>query len=235
MTMIDETSLAECRELALRVAPELSGQPLYLVDTQELAGLPCGDNCMGFAAIDSFMDRNIADRLGERYIGAGPVIGLDGERIKAAAEPGAFEPCLRSVVVHEVAHCYPVKKISEPRDTPLTRAIQHKAMRQSWAAPRPEPIADTTHDLNFMRRAMHLYGRAVRAGYQLPLAGLVGTFLHQSREEFYLAALLRELLEMRDAQMHEIEATSPPREFLDLWEGDVGNYKFFRERNVCPA
>lgn len=231
--MSDTGLFEDCRQLALTCAPELSTAPLYIVDAADLVGLPCDrPDCLGWALDDYLFDHNIGDRLGDRYRGPGPVIALFTDAIReSVSATGDFAQLVANVVVHEVAHIVPRREILEPGNTNEVRQLQLARMTTCWNMADPEPgTADDRHDWRFIRRALHLLVRALEAGRDIPLGGLFNTANHfQSREEFYLAAVLSEALAMRGATFAEIEAVPAPTALMELWESDLNLYRRFRK------
>lgn len=213
---VSDDLLAEMRDLVWYVSPELKAQPLYLCWRSDIPDLPL-TCCLGQAFAGPVMDMNIADALGDQYTKPGPVIMLDRAAIDAAANPGAFVQCLRSVTLHETGHVLPSQPVVEPPefppDFPKVRDVQLKLMTDVQSAPQPAAGAkNDVHDWRFIRRAIHLWCRAAEGGFGAPLMQLLG-YGHY-HEQVYLEILLPEIHAMRFASFDEIEKTPPPPALL---------------------
>jgi hypothetical protein len=223
MTMIDADLLAECREFARIVAPELTA--LNVVDVEILAGLPVRGCCLGFSGSPALKDNVVAERIPD-YEG-GAIICLDFGGIEAAANPGCFRQCVNAVMGHETGHVVPKQ---EPFDilpaTPLIRAYEIERLRTDLQGPMLDGPADVSHGAAFLRRCIHIYVRACAAGYDIPLSSMLGYASEwHSPPQYYLPYCLKEAMAMRHATFAEIEATDPPPGLVERWAADLELYR----------
>ena len=219
--------LNKSHKLAIQVAPELIARPLYVCDARDFAGLPTFCGCLGWAHDNPITDWPLADALGDRWQGLGPIIALDFPAIEEAADPGAFERCCLSVLLHEVAHVLPPPPpMADLPKTPRLKKLQLEVMASTTKAHEVQPGSTRDgHGPAFIRRALHLYVRAAALGYSIPLGGLLGSSNpYRQREEFYLPWVLPEALRMMAANFATIEATPPPPALVELVQADVDFY-----------
>ena len=136
--MSDDARLAKYRPLVFGIAPELNERPLYLHDVREFDGLPAhAGGCLGWAHNGANTDWPIADRLGSRWEGPGPVIAIDFEAVQVAARSSeTFENCVASVLIHEVAHVLPPPPpMADLPPTPERKAFQLEVMAPGNKSP----------------------------------------------------------------------------------------------------
>lgn len=214
--MID---LTRCHDMAIALAPELGRRPLYVVTADDLGDIPRSPSCQGWATGDN---RAIAKRLGDRWRGAGPTICLDPVSIAEHCQPDSFDLYVAGVVVHEAAHILPAPAESRYRlPAALTADMQELALRSHLSSVPENPTTDPHHDGRFVRRAMHLYIRALLLGFAVPHDIHISPCVCL---EYYLPILLREVVDMRSKTFAEIEATDPPIAFLAQWKADTALY-----------
>lgn len=225
----------ECRRLAAAVAPELREYPLYLLDTRETNRPEHSNVYSGYTMRGGRIDPHLRNVLKARgkWRGPGPIIVLCVPMLAHAAE--GFRVKTLQVMLHELAHVLPAVRLREPTgQNPevaakwrYEHALSYEDDSQRGQIEAAIKDADD-HGARFIRVALHLWIRAVRAGWLLPLTWLcaghvtnlspVGWFSPPSR---YLEALDDEPIRMAEATFAEIEATDPPAEFSRLWEYDL--------------
>ena len=102
-------------------------------------------------------------------------------------------------------------------DIPAETVREHQLTKLATAATKPQCAA--MHDHQFIRRVLHVWFRAISAGWDVPIYRLFGpdceSFLQPPH---YLASLMTELTAMQSATFVAIEAVSPPLAFSRLWE-----------------
>lgn len=227
--MTDQELLDDAHEVLIQLAPERNFQPLYIVEAGELAGLHTPPDSMGWAMTAPFFDRNIADRLGDRYIGPGNLIVIDLRAIEQNF-PGESGDHVRTIAIHELAHCLPALPVRDIPDTAEVREIQNEMMQKSCALPVPKPGAEGHyHSWTFIRRCCHLLFRASMLGIKVPPHAMTGEGWQHDITRYMLAAMA-ECVEMQNATFAEIEATEPPALFMDYWQRDLTFYHDFYKR-----
>lgn len=228
--MISPDLLTRCHDMALALARELRQRPLYVIDVSDLGDLaPRSSSCLGWADISPVENAAIAARLGDRWQGAGPTIALDGAAIREQVRPEQFDRFVLGVALHETAHILPSPTTFVSRAPSFVAATMDAyRFHKSLTAPDLDPTVDANHDSRFVRRAMHLYVRALLQGFDVPSDFLMA---QHTRPDHYLSIALKEAVEMRDATFAEIEATDPPRDFLRQWESDIEFYNRIRNRS----
>ena len=213
--------LAECRNMALTVAPELTAAPLY--PTNLPSGYPdCGDT-LAFTVtrgIDFAIRRHLIDE--GRWQGPGTII--------AFCQPMSRDESL-GLLLHEVAHAVPYKSPSaDVEPTAETQSLQ----RQFVANRLLHPVGDlptmpawySSHGLAFVRRCLHLHFRAWRSGVEigLPMISFAGSDYDLSPPWKYRRALGDEPQRMMLASFREIDATPAPAEFRSLFHSDIHDW-----------
>jgi len=237
--MLSSDLLAECKELAFTIAPELCERPLYLIDSRRFDGLPVprGGCLLGFAIPGGTRcDYNIRSALADVWQGPGNVVALCFDAIReAAVSEDAFRGCVLNVCVHELGHLLPMGEIAirddaDLYDCELVRERQFKQRAEALVSPEtPVDAPDNPHNVAFIRRCVHLWSRASLAGWSIPSFDLFGGDLwFCSQTPHYLAAVHRELFALRTANFATIEDTPPTFEFVDMWEGDLANYQKYQ-------
>jgi hypothetical protein len=206
--------IAECEQLAHRIAPELAEHPLYTLTAPEVPWLKMPEDCRGFALPHGAIG-GIREVLGERWQGPGPAIVL------AVQE----RPLMLRTMLHEVAHVLPSREtFISVNSPPIFMEFQCRVLNDGLAEPAEPPMdaPDNWHDWRFIRRALHLFFRASAIGYHdIPIYDLFrGWFM--SQEPHWLCELLPELQAVPPScRFAEIEQREPPSGFMALWEHSV--------------
>jgi hypothetical protein len=237
---IDDTILSHCRNLARQVAPELfARRPCYIVCSSIFDGLPAmPESCLGVC----FDGRTTFYDFRERIPGwtkPGPVVILFGDAIAASVLPEYFQDAVLGVLLHELAHALPVRSDipehdhADLFDVPLVRERQQGWRLAADALPDPEVEAvDNPHNMQFVRIAVHLLGRAQLRGWQISSFGLFGPDLwFLSQPPHFLLPLMKEIVDCQHDPFSSIVATAPPREFSDMWESAVAFH--VRRESLC--
>jgi hypothetical protein len=131
-------------------------------------------------------------------------VGLCLHEIAAAcAAPDQFFRCVLQVALHETSHV-------------VDRQLHETALCYASMAA-PYDVGDA-HDVNFARRALHLWYRAVTKGWEIPLEQLLGSwFCHMPQEQNLLPCLIAECDRLRNATFEEIQTVPTPAGFSALW------------------
>ena len=125
--------------------------PLYIFGTNELGDLVSRCSCLGWAC--GQVDGNVRKCLGEKYVGPGNLIVLDGKAIADAALPGSFHACVLNVAVHELAHCLPVcMPAAEVSATPEDLEFDGGLLAHQLTKAIRSIGLDSAHDWRFIRR-----------------------------------------------------------------------------------
>lgn len=231
--MIAESTLTECRELAIEIAPELSQRPLYIVDARRFDGLPTLSGCLGWAQPGHFPDFEQRERI-PGWDGPGPIIALDGDAIQDEYGPRYREGALQ-VMTHELAHVLPVSAVNMAtvadgiHDTPQMRFAIRQHIEDKLSTPSPEPgsVGDH-HGMAFVRRCCHLWARAKFAGVSVPINGIFGPDCAVRATAHAVTELVTEFDQMRSMTFAQIEATTPPTDFQAFWTESLDFYnKYF--------
>lgn len=224
--MIDESLLAECRNLALTLAPELSAAPLYILARP--ACLPIRDGVLAIAIEDG-----LCVPLEEHLIETGAWQGR-GPMIVFGDVDMTREICL-GVFIHELAHVLPARRFD---DVPLTAEQSEEWQRsidEHLANEKPAPGVprwSPGHGRTFIRIALHLWWRLALAGEVVPFDGLCAGFeLDLSPAFRYWQAIGNEPVRMQHATFAEILATQAPAAFMDEWHA---NLRYFMSKNPQP-
>ncbi|MEQ8850143.1 hypothetical protein [Botrimarina sp.] len=215
--------LETLRQFALQIAPELSAQPLYVV--QQPAIYPQTTYASAYALkFGCPIIRQVVKEAGD-WIGNGPAIVI--------IEEPADSRDLLATIVHETAHLVPSKKLSEDREPTAAEMVGAFRMAERWAetpeihqGPSGEPWGGA-HGIDFIRRALHLHDRALRHGHDVPFdsLGVAGHYYGLSWAGKYARALGDEPERMRSLTFAEIEATDPPQAFARLFDEDVERWR----------
>lgn len=229
--MLDPSLLSHCENVAHTVAPELRDRPLYIVDGSTLTDLAIGHHhhdCMGWAHSGIVTNYALRERIGVAWQGPGPIISLLPDAIQS--EWGAdFRDGVLNTLLHELAHVLPPSPdipqddFADVFDVPTIREWQRKKWTEAQARPDPTPgAADDPHGSQFIRIVTHLWARSTLAGWNISSCNLYGgDCWYLSQPPHFVAALLKEICEMRNAPFAEIIATDPPADFLALWRGGL--------------
>jgi hypothetical protein len=216
----------DCKQMAVRIASELTRRPLYIRDARDFDGLPSNGPCLGWAHDSATTVWPLAHAVGGDWQGPGPIIAIDLAAIANNALPNAFEQHVRSVVIHEIAHVLPPP--TPLADFPHSHGLAARQLELLEAAaqkPEPEPNADPFHNLSFIRRCCHLYYRAVVLGYGVMPHAMFVSEPWLSRLEIYFAHAIGECARMREATFHEIESLPIPAALSDQWHRDLRFYE----------
>lgn len=210
-------------EIIVSLAPELAG-----VDVADAADFPTiPTSCYHGFATDT-----------HNPLGDAPLLLLNWEAIEQDSLPGRLSACLLSVAIHEAAHVLPRRP---PLEWPTAGVIREllpefktHLLAKSLLSPQDFSIPCPGHDSTFLRRGLHLHGRAIQAGFDVPLQQFVGPVGNGwlSPEEDYARILCGEVQELRSATFAEIAAVEPPEEFTKLWQDDLVRFEQ-REKARC--
>lgn len=227
--MIPEPLHSDCLSVATDIAPEID-QPLYLVDTADVADLPVAKLAVnGCVVVERYFDVRLRERLGARYAGPGPVIFINTTNIAKDIRPELFDCAVRTFFVHELTHYLPFRRVEEIDDTPRVRQLQAERMEMSCdpvLCSAVEVYPWSQHDADFTRFALHLFHRADRLGFDMSLKELCGGYLMYalSGPSVYQAELGDEPERMLGAKFDEIAAAEPPAGFTELFARDCEFY-----------
>jgi hypothetical protein len=213
--------LRDCRDLCLRVAPELAAAPLYV--TVSPPDYPRPRGCAAFTPLGS-----LDCRLRQHLIDAGEWQG-PGTAI-VFCEPPTWRNDWFGIALHEAAHNLPL--VAMPTGDVATDAAGIAASdRQLAAWASTGDACDSAaidfdrhrqHGLRFIRACCHLHHRAARAGYPLDYSALrfAGPHYQRSTENSYAQALGDEPARMIDKGFAHIAAATLPDSFFELYLAD---------------
>jgi len=217
--------ITDAYRMAATIAPELSTQPLYIIEQPTDFPVPWAQGYISRPTPLAIRDRLKA--AGE-WKGQGPCIVVVPEEITKETYDAHFSSrrIFNRVIVHELAHAVPVVSPLEDPEPTEADCIRQLASFREWAStPEPEPGEmpwDGDHGDRFIRRALHLYERTCLAGFDVVGAGLCAGWQYGlSDPRKYFEALGDEPERMREATFAEIEATDPPAAFAELFAADV--------------
>ncbi|MCE9555916.1 MAG: hypothetical protein K8T91_21415 [Planctomycetes bacterium] len=212
---LEDVLLSEARNLGMRLAPELTAAPLYVLHARTLPTLPRPVDTLAYVAWCLQPLRQQLEQDGH-WRGPGPAIVF-------VADGQPREQHL-ATLIHEVAHVLPHTPIADVAPTQENCAAEMAAI-EVWA--RSEPAHDRPrwaphHDIQWHRRLFHLWWRlCLLDRIALPLGGLTGHQYDLSSAAFYWQALGSEPLRMAEATFAEIEATPLPAGFEAAWYRDL--------------
>lgn len=213
--------LADCRQLAAVVAPELAAAPLYILDAPPGWNPDPSSEACALVVRDCEVEQHLRDT--GAWKGAGRTIIFHPERIATAAESHYVDKqaFLLAAAVHELAHAVRLpalrnKPAPTPREVSEDVAINRRLEALQPEADRPFWFGD--HGCAFIRAAIHLARRGWKAGYEFPGAMLAHTLTPLF---FYDKALGDEPERFATKTFDEIKTILPPVEFTDLYFRDV--------------
>ncbi len=219
MNIIDE-----CRQLAHAIAPELCDAPLYLLmgeaDRMHLS------DCHAYATpVGGRVNIALRDRLltADEWLGPGRAVVFYEADI--LADCNDFRRAMLELTIHEIAHAV-VQSIPTDVAEPSFIARQFDELRHNRDAREVsrEPTIEGDHGGPFVRRCVHLWQRAIWQGFHAPIWQICAGFRYgMSHACDYVEALADEPLRMRRASFAEIEATTAPPAFNELWQRDKTN------------
>jgi hypothetical protein len=232
-TSVTNTTLAECKQMALAVAPELAERPLYLLTSCNCCQIPPA--VMAYTPDPATLDLCSREtlRVFDEWQGPGTTIVF----VESAFEhyhPQHRQAAMMLVCLHELAHNLPLLEAAAlPVDHEPTQyeADEYGARQAAW---NNEPLFRRglpgwagDHGDYFIRTALHLHHRANKLGWQLPLNDLLcaGSMYSLSPATTYRATLADEFDRMADATFAEIAAEPYPAAFNDQLLADFTNWK----------
>lgn len=208
----------ELTQFAAQLGPEFAN--VNIVSTDDVPSVPSA--CLfGFAikaGSSPFDDRQL--------------VALNLDAIEDAAKPGRQAACVKSVLIHELGHCAtipPVEWADADREFIGDAMPQLRARLLMRDSKIPEPPIDSPesyHGAAFLRSMLHLYGRAIQLGADVPtdLYGSAGNGW-LSPEADYMRTLQGEIIAMRGERFANILATPAPAAFDELWTADIDLYR----------
>lgn len=207
------------KELALQVAPELSGSPLYIVEPPNgYSALP-QVKAFTLKAIDYKIRRALIERGG--WSGPGAMIVLNTGQL-------TDDESLTGALLHELGHNVPATAPPADHEPTADEAAKQVELIAFWAA-LPADTSDGAppwqphHGLGFIRNCLHLMHRAALLGIELPFPAVqfAGNCYGLSGAWRYAHALGDEPARMIGATFAAITETQLPTEFAELWAADV--------------
>lgn len=215
--MNTDEAIAEFRELAPQLAPELSAAPFYVLRQPE--ELPTPRNTTAYAITGRhLMLRDYLRSKGE-WRGWGPAIVLVDECDSRESFLG--------LAIHELGHHLPLKQLADDVEPTAQERKRQDAKVLAWAAADPDPMLRDQpwagHGARFVRVVLHLHYRMLWLGTALPLASLscAGCTYGLSPTWKYVSALGSEPFDLSGKSFREIHATPMPTKFVDLFTADV--------------
>lgn len=237
MVKIDDELLNECKNMALRIAPELRQQPLYFV--RRLPEWPVWQGAIAWAA--KFRDVVVEDylRKSNQWRGNGNVVVFDIEGIERAHVDDGLSGGMLGLVVHEVGHLLPLRKFTD-MEAPAPHIVERAAELHHQLASEPLPSGLPPwcggHDYQFVRRVIHLSCRAWELGYEFLAAYLAaGEQYGMSPIAHYAYQLRDEPYQMLGASFAEIEASPLPDAFMQIWRKDREAWEKEQEKTQQSA
>lgn len=214
--------LADFRELATRLAPELCDVPFYLL--RQPPSWPAPWDAFAYAV----RGRHIP--LREHLKATGQWQGQFGPTIVFIDEFATRDEFLASAI-HELGHVLPPVVLDDVPVTADEVAEQQVFLNRFAAADsRKEMIREPWqgHGLKFIRREIHLGHRLALQGLTVT-AAFAGGMYGLGPCWRYIEALGNEPQQMLNCSFSEIEAVPPPAAFTELFADDVARYRKNRE------
>jgi len=232
-TSVTDTTLAECKRMALAVAPELAERPLYLLTSCNCCQIPAA--VLAYTPDPATLDLCSRQtlQLFDEWQGPGTTIVFVQDAFEHY-RPEHRHAAMMLVCLHELAHNLPALEVEAmPVDHEPTEyeATEYANKFTAWNAEptfrkgMPGWVGD--HGDYFIRTALHLHHRANKLGWQLPLNDLLccGGMYSLSHPNHYRATLAEEFDRMADATFAEIAAEPFPESFNDQLLADFRNWK----------
>lgn len=212
--------LDNLRTLALKLAPELAGRHLTVVDT-------AGHAEWGGFALDVVRDNIFG---ADDWAGPGPVVAVD------ASQPA---PAMRGVLIHELAHILPVlpAEVESRISKHLPQADEYTATVKEHLAddPNNSPYVIKQHGPFWIRRVVHLFARAASKGIDVDHWSTMGYADWLSPLPKYLPCLLGQAMLYQFATFNEIDNLRIPDEVHEIHAADVHRYRVFMQREKMKA
>lgn len=226
------------RDFVLRIAPELSAHPVYIVDCDTGR---IDDFCLGCLAstLQPTASYAVAGKI-QNWRGAGTVFLLRSTIIRHQAEAKriTFDNLLAAIFVHETAHAVPIGspllKVEGRPDAKTMKLVRDFGLHLASEASTEPGGNDDMHGPGYVRRLLHCWVRSLHiTGFDdMPL--LCGPWFIGIDFAPYLLPLMPEIVRMRDRTFSEIESVDPPGEFLRAWQFDRISFLQRNKFNRAP-
>lgn len=229
---------ARAEALCRAVAPELADRPLYVLLRSELpAELRGNDDTLGCTMkhLDAIV-RPQLERLG-RWRGRGPAMIIDAKGVATtlARRPResrrrCFASAFLAVALHELSHILDIglDDVANPEPPAALVALGRRIMAAEAAGELPPTNGDGAaipwrwHEWRFIRIAIHLAHRAMRAGVDLSPLDVFDAAQHGLSATWeYAAALDDEPHRMASLNFAAISSAPVPAAFAAAWRRDV--------------
>jgi hypothetical protein len=219
MTMLSESTFHELGMLAVKLAPELLGAPLHLLN--HVDGWVKPDGALAYAFVGPPLGvRDELKRLGKWH-------GQWGAAIVFASEPESREELL-GLFLHELAHVLPARPaIIDDEVEPTVEQRQYQQVQlAAWAARSATADPWAGHGPDWIRRAIHLRYRAQLLGVDVPLKAMnvAGPAYALSMPSNYEIELNHEPAMSTRKTFAEIDAMLMPPRFAKRFADDVREF-----------
>jgi hypothetical protein len=203
------------RGLLLRLAPELSEGPLYVLSQPEHLPAPSLVNAyvvQGDAAMKAHLEAT------GQWFGMGPAVVYVDQTMSHEEQV--------KVLLHEGSHILP---FASAPDVEVSEISVQSALAgyDTWARDLEPQNVDLppwypSHGKNFTRICLHLWWRAAMLGHVIPFDGLCAGIRYGLNEPYcYWRSLGNEAVVMKHKSFSEILQTDPPSLFTEFWRADV--------------
>jgi hypothetical protein len=243
MANIFEGTRDKLTTLALRLLPELSAKPLYVIFFEEVGlNFPDADGCVMRNG-----DALVRELLGGKWRGRGPAIFLclGSLRVCRPGRHGLPESlnefcswlaeCFDITLAHELAHVVDAADVFDPPpNAPLPAASALRARVQRFLHEQPPPAtsqhtwptrhADSLagHRAAFWRAFAHIgYRLGVATGRGFDFEQLRTDYYGLSRSSDYYAAIRNEIPARATERVADIIKSPLPTALAQLWTGDI--------------
>lgn len=219
--------VAEFIEIAYRIAPiDLAERPLYVVQVSQLdawqSWIPA--DTTGLAGPDLDLSLHHVIERTQRWRGRGHCIVLNDVGWAAfSTTQETFRRNMLGTFLHEFSHCLEADRDFEspPEPTPaaLAEAVaEHSRAVECFHVDRANVPGWFTHNLNWIRAAVHVVERAQLAGAEVSLVDVVDTRRYSlGRVCRYKQAMLPETDALGAASFAEIRNAVPPAALVDVY------------------
>ena len=220
--MIDAALLSHCRNLAHSGSRRAGERPLYVVDGSIFDGLEIRRDVLAWPTPGGNGLRDCASDIGSDWKGTGAAHLSFRRRDRRKCKPEYFRDGVLNTLIHETGTSLaaiaadPEDDLADLFDVPRFASGRHERESRPTHS-RPEPGSAEDFHGEIRRIATHLWAVPV-VRMEHPAAGLYGSAcITLVQPPHFVATLLREIVEMRDATFAEILAHDPPEAFTELW------------------
>lgn len=237
--MLSDQLTVEIENLIADVAEELVDK-VYVVD-QELVRDEIGhrfDETLACAIPPLWRAHQIRELLADRWEGPRPLIAINSEHIAEVFGYGdEYRGRVLEVAAHEISHAVQYKRYDGMNLEPLIDTVGAEPEAQQTqvklASERHRKASQSTpsedvfvHGRKWLRRCVHVAGRARLAGWDFPIDNLFGDECWWALSPAtWVCDLITEIVEYRGKPLLLLDYSPEPEPFRRLWNRSIENYE----------